>query len=125
MDEWILGNSGVVLSRLTRWRTWWLIVFYFPGTVLCATLFEYSLVTLEKRLVRKTSSRKKISVMVSLAPSGGDITPFQQVLASGSGALITSFLGESSLFNVAKTAWLMTKENNVGLNHRMQGQSFP
>ncbi|KAK2558656.1 putative mitochondrial glutathione transporter SLC25A40 [Acropora cervicornis] len=30
--------------------------------------------------------------MVSLAPSGGEITPFQQVLASGSGALITSFL---------------------------------
>lgn len=85
----------------------------------------YNIVKLEKKLVLKTSSRKKISVMVSLAPSGGDITPFQQVLASGSGALITSFLGESSLFNVAKTAWLMTKKNNVGVNHRMQGQSFP
>lgn len=31
-------------------------------------------------------------MMVSQAPSGGKITPFQQVLASGSGALITSFL---------------------------------
>ena len=41
----------------------------------------------------KVISLIKTSVMGSLGPSEGQITPVQQMLASGSGALITSFLG--------------------------------
>ncbi|XP_068670517.1 mitochondrial glutathione transporter SLC25A40-like isoform X2 [Montipora foliosa] len=52
----------------------------------------------ERLLVSKVISLIKTSVMGSLGPSEGQITPVQQMLASGSGALITSFLARCYLF---------------------------
>ena len=49
----------------------------------------------------KTISSQKAITMNSPGPSSGKITPLQQMLASGSGALITSLLGKTFDFTLS------------------------
>lgn len=51
--------------------------------------------------VQKTSSSQKAITMNSPGPSSGKIMPLQQMLASGSGALITSLLGKTLAYTLA------------------------
>lgn len=51
--------------------------------------------------VQKTSSSQKAITMNSPGPSSGKITRLQQMLASGSGALITSLLGKTLAYTLA------------------------
>ena len=70
----------------------------------CAVFFEkeslhgfdaFMVFLVNDSFVHKTSSSQNDIIMNSLGPSGGRITPLQQMLASGSGALITSLLGNT------------------------------
>ena len=70
---------------------------------MCAVFFEkgflhgfdaFVVFLVNDSIVHKTSSSQNAIIMNSLGPSSG-ITPLQQMLASGSGALITSLLGKT------------------------------
>lgn len=71
---------------------------------MCAVFFEkgffhgfdaFVVFLVNDSFVHKTSSSQNAIIMNSLGPSSGRITPLQQMLASGSGALITSLLGKT------------------------------